>query len=95
MALAFVQDELRYTGIELGPDSYRPAPPVETFRLRYGDCKAKALLLCTLLREMNLEAYPALVNTSARETVARRLSSPFAFNHVIVKLLLDGKTTLG
>jgi transglutaminase-like putative cysteine protease len=90
-ALTFVQDELRYTGIELGPDSYRPNQPSETFRLRYGDCKAKALLLCTLLREMNIEAHPALVNTLDRDAVATRLPSPFAFNHVIVKLLLDGK----
>ena len=91
LALTFVQDELRYTGIELGPDSYRPAHPFETFRLRYGDCKAKARLLCTVLREMNIEAHPALVNTLARESVADRLPSPFAFNHVIVKLPLDGR----
>lgn len=90
-ALEFVQDELRYTGIELGPDSYRPADPSETFRLRYGDCKAKTLLLCTLLREMDIEAYPALVSTSARDAVARSLPSPFAFNHVVVKVLLGGK----
>ncbi len=91
MALTFVQDELRYTGIELGPDSYRPVQPSETFQLRFGDCKAKAFLFCTLLHQMGIEAWPALVNTSARESVAHRLPSPFAFDHVIVKLLLDGK----
>ena len=92
LALQFVQDELRYTGIELGPDSYRPAHPFETFRLRYGDCKGKASLLCAILRELNIEAYPALVSTSSQEAVARRLPSPFAFNHVIVKLVLEGRT---
>jgi transglutaminase-like putative cysteine protease len=92
LAVDFVQDELRYTGLELGPDSFRPAPPFETFRLRYGDCKGKALLLCVLLKAMNIEAYPALVNASALAEVARRLPSPFAFNHAIVKILLDGKT---
>ena len=90
LAVGFVQDDLRYTGIELGPDSFRPADPSETFRLRYGDCKGKALLLCTILRAMNIEAYPALVNASARANVARRLPSPFAFDHAIVKILLDG-----
>ncbi len=90
LALDFVQDSLRYTGIELGPDSYRPTPPYETFRLRYGDCKAKAYLLCTLLRQMNIEAYPALVSTYARETMSDRLPSPFAFNHAIVKIVIDG-----
>jgi hypothetical protein len=91
LALTFVQDDLRYTGIELGPDSYRPAAPDETFRLRYGDCKAKARLLCALLRQMKIEAWPALVNSLTREAAAEHLPSPFAFNHVIVKLLLDGQ----
>jgi len=36
-ALEFVQDEVRYTGIELGPDSYRPTQPSETLRTRFGD----------------------------------------------------------
>lgn len=90
-ALDFVQDELRYTGLELGPDSYRAADPQDTFQLRYGDCKGKALLLCAILRQMGLEAYPALVNTFSREAVAQHLPSPFVFNHAIVRLQLDGK----
>ena len=92
MALQFVQDELRYTGLELGPDSYRPAHPFETFERRFGDCKGKVSLLCAILRAMKLEAWPALVHTSAREAIALRLPSPFAFNHVIVKLHLAGRT---
>ena len=91
-ALEFVQDELRYTGLELGPDSYRPTPAAETFEKRFGDCKGKVLLLCTIFRAMNFEAWPALVNTADREAIAHRLPSPFAFNHVIVKLRLGGKT---
>jgi transglutaminase-like putative cysteine protease len=93
LALQFVQDDLRYTGIELGPDSYRPADPIETFQKRFGDCKGKVALLCFLLRELNIKAQPALVNTYAGEALGNRLPSPFAFNHVIVKLELDGKTT--
>jgi len=92
LALQFVQDDLRYTGIELGPDSYRPTDPMETFQKRYGDCKGKVVLLCFLLRALNIEAYPALVNTYSGEAIAQRLPSPFAFNHVIVKLELEGKT---
>jgi transglutaminase-like putative cysteine protease len=91
-ALQFVQDELRYTGLELGPDSFRPAPPFESFRLRYGDCKGKVALLCAILREMGMEARPALVSAALHETVARRLPSPFAFDHAIVRLTLEGKT---
>jgi hypothetical protein len=90
-ALEFVQDKLRYTGIELGPDSYRPAAPVETFQKRYGDCKGKVVLLRFLLRQMGIESWPALVNSSVHEAIESRLPSPFAFNHVILQLEIDGK----
>jgi hypothetical protein len=86
LALEFVQDNLRYTGLEMGPESYRPAPVAETFERRFGDCKGKALLLCVVLRAMNIEAWPVLVNASAGDAVSRSLPSPFAFDHVIVKL---------
>jgi transglutaminase-like putative cysteine protease len=91
LALEFVQDNLRYTGIELGPDSYRPTDPVETFQKRFGDCKGKAVLLRFLLQQMNIESYPALVNSSIHEAIENRLPSPFAFNHVILQMRLDGK----
>jgi len=91
LALQFVQNNVRYTGIELGPDSYRPTDPVETFQRRYGDCKGKVVLLRFLLQQMNIESYPALVNSSVHEAVANRLPAPFAFNHVILRIKLDGK----
>lgn len=91
LALQFVQDDLRYTALELGPDSYRPTEPVETFQKRFGDCKGKVALLCFLLQAMRIESHPALVNSSVQEAIAHRLPSPFAFNHVIVKLVLEGK----
>ena len=91
-ALEFVQDKLRYTGIELGPDSYRPANPVETFQKRFGDCKGKVVLLRLLLRQLGIESFPALVNSSVQEAIEQRLPSPFAFNHVILQMQLDGKT---
>jgi hypothetical protein len=91
LALEFVQDNLRYTGIELGPDSYRPADPVETFQKRFGDCKGKVVLLRFLLQQMNIESYPALVNSAIHEAIESRLPSPFVFNHVILQIRLDGK----
>ena len=90
-ALQFVQDELRYTGIELGPDSYRPSDPVETYQRRFGDCKGKVALLRLLLQRMNLKAYPALVSSDMQGAVADHLPSPFAFNHVILLIELHGK----
>ncbi len=89
-ALQFVQDDVRYTGIELGPDAYRPADPVETFNKRFGDCKGKVNLMCLILQMMKVEAWPALVDADTHEAIADHLPSPFAFNHVILEVKIDG-----
>jgi len=91
-ALRFVQDEIRYLGIELGERSHRPHPPADVFARRFGDCKDKSFLLVTLLRAMGMEASPALVDTEEQAAAADRLPSPFAFDHVIVRASIDGRT---
>src|SRR5262249_19646559 len=44
-AIRFVQEQVRYLGIEMGVGSHRPTDPNEVARRRFGDCKDKALLL--------------------------------------------------
>lgn len=83
-ALDFVQREIRYFGLELAAGSHRANPPALVLQRRFGDCKDKALLLCTLLREMGIEAYPALVHTALRRMLKEEPPSPLAFDHVIV-----------
>lgn len=84
--LRFVQEEIRYLGIESGVGSHQPTPPSEVLRRRFGDCKDKSLLLATLLRNTGITASPALVSTYHRKGVADRLPSPDGFNHVILKV---------
>ncbi len=91
-ARRFVQDEVRYLGIELGTYSHTPTSPAKVFERRFGDCKDKTLLLVTMLRELGIEARPALVNTEARHTLDDWQPSPYAFDHVIVRAGLNGKT---
>jgi transglutaminase-like putative cysteine protease len=90
-ALRFVQDEVRYLGLEQGEASHRPHPPAEVFASRFGDCKDKAYLLVTLLRALGIEAAPALVDTERQGSVARHLPSPYQFDHVIVRARVDGR----
>jgi hypothetical protein len=90
-ALDFVQNEIRYTGLEFGINAFQPAHPVETFRRRYGDCKGKSALLCVILRKMGIPASPALVNTSLRHRIAEYLPTPLLFDHVIVKMMINGQ----
>lgn len=91
-ALRFVQDEIRYLGIELGRYSHQPNPPDRVFARRFGDCKDKSMLLATILMSLGIEAAPALANTRSGKTLDSQQPSPFGFNHVIVQAKLAGKT---
>ncbi|HEY6332622.1 MAG TPA: DUF3857 domain-containing protein [Blastocatellia bacterium] len=91
-ALRFVQDEVRYLAIEIGPSSHRPNQPSAVFKRRFGDCKDKSLLLVTVLNELGIEAYPVLVNTEAKQSVSQFQPSPFDFDHCIVNANCGGKT---
>jgi hypothetical protein len=91
-AIRFVQDDIRYLGIEMGRGSHEPRQPSVVMEQRYGDCKDKALFLAALLRALGVEAYPALVNTKLRGHLDGYLPSPFLFDHVITEVL-DGVKT--
>ena len=89
--MKFVQEEIRYTGIEEGEGAFRPTLPNEVLARRYGDCKDKTLLAVTLLRALGIEAAPALVSTHWKEDVANHLPSPGLMNHVVVRGVIDGR----
>ena len=78
-ALRFVQDEVRYLGIESGVSGYKPAAPSTVFDRRFGDCKDKSFLLVTILRALGIEAWPTLVNTRLRQTVLESASVGHGF----------------
>ncbi len=87
--IRFVQDEVRYMGIETGRNSHQPHHPEEVFNNRFGDCKDKTYLLTVMLRKLGVDAWPAYVNTTNLGSIEDAAPSPFAFNHVIVKFRRD------
>lgn len=87
--LNFVQNEIRYLGLENGIGSYKPFPPNQVFKQRFGDCKDKSLLMANMLNNMGIEAYPMLVNTYLKQTIKDLLPSPKIFDHCVVKVI-DG-----
>lgn len=91
-AIAFVQNDIRYLGLEIGENSHRPHHPNEVFDNRYGDCKDKSLLLTTILNELGVEAWPALVSSTERNHLTEYLVSPNLFDHAIVSLRHEDKT---
>lgn len=90
--LRFLQDEVRYQGIEMGAGAYKPANPSAVFARRFGDCKDKTLLCVTILRALGIEAWPVLVATDLRQTLQDWLPTASQFDHAIVQVTLDGQS---
>ncbi len=88
----FIQNEVRYMGFEVGVNSHKPHSPNLVFENRFGDCKDKAYLFCSMLKEIGVKAYPNLVNTYFKANVKNELPSPWHFNHVTVCVELNGNS---
>jgi hypothetical protein len=86
----FVQHDIRYVAIELGIGGLQPHSATDVFSHRYGDCKDKATLMRTMLREIGVDSYYVLINTE-RGSVTRDMPAHSGFNHAITAIKLpDG-----
>ncbi len=90
--IRFVQNKVRYRSESGGLHTHTPKSPSETLSRRAGDCKDKSALLVLLLRRAGIEAGLALVNAALHDSLEVLPPSPFHFNHMIVRLRLDGQT---
>lgn len=88
-ALRFVQDDIRYMGLEMGVHSHLPALPDKALSRRFGDCKEKSYLLTTMLQKMDIEAVPVLINADYTKAINKWLPSPYCFNHTTVRIKLN------
>lgn len=91
-ALQWVQREVRYLGLQIGPDTHRPHRPQEVLRQRFGDCKGKTVLLIALLRQQGIDAHPALVHTERGRSLSDFPERLHAFDHVLVHVEHEGKS---
>jgi len=67
---------------------------IETILKReYGDCKDHTVVLLALLREIGVNAWPALIRSDESYSVDPKFVTDI-FNHVIVKVTLDGGEVL-
>jgi transglutaminase-like putative cysteine protease len=87
--MRLVQDSIRYVSLSMGRGSYIPRSPGEVVASGFGDCKDKALLLASSLRRLGIEAHVALTDLDAGEGLERMLPTLRAFDHVIVKAVID------
>jgi hypothetical protein len=88
----FVQDDIRYVAIELGIGGWQPHAATDVYSHHFGDCKDKATLLSTMLKEIGVESYYVVVNTN-RGAVNAKTPAVNWFNHVILAIKLpDGNS---
>jgi hypothetical protein len=85
---AFVQHDIRYVAIELGIGGYQPHPATEIFTHRYGDCKDKATLLSTMLREAGFESYYVMINSERGSVTPEMPADSNGFDHAILAIRL-------
>jgi hypothetical protein len=83
----FVQDDIRYVAIELGIGGWQPHAANDIFSHHYGDCKDKATLMSTMLKEIGIDSYYVVVNTQ-RGAINENTPAVNWFNHVILAIKL-------
>jgi len=91
LATRLVQDGVSYLLNGLDGGNYLPQNAEFTWQKRYGDCKAKSVLLLALLKQMGIDAEPALAASSGGDAMPELLAVPGDFDHVIVHARIAGQ----
>jgi len=85
----------RYVALEFGIHGFKPYAVPQVCTRGFGDCKDKASVIVTMLREVGIEASLVLLRTRANGAVAEQPASLALFDHAIayvpsLNLFLDG-----
>lgn len=87
-ALELVQSRISYLLLGMNGGNYVPQTPTQTWDRRYGDCKAKTVLLLAMLRAMGIEAEAVMAATRGGDALPDSLPIPGAFDHVLVRAVI-------
>ncbi len=91
-ALHLVESAIAYAAVPGREDGQIPPAADVTWVRRWGDCKAKTALLTALLRALDIDATPSLVDTDDGDGIGEKLPSLGLFDHVIVRSVIGGNT---
>jgi transglutaminase-like putative cysteine protease len=83
----FIQSDIRYVAIELGIGGWQPHAAPDIFSHRYGDCKDKATLMISMLREIGIDAYYVIIYYR-RDAITHDTPAHQGFNHAIIAIRL-------
>jgi len=84
----FIQRDVRYVAIELGIGGLQPHPAADIFTHHYGDCKDKATLMNSMLREIGVESYYVIINSERGSVTLDTPANVEAFDHAILAIKL-------
>ncbi|PYX39375.1 MAG: hypothetical protein DMG75_01050 [Acidobacteria bacterium] len=84
----FVQQDIRYVAIELGIGGWQPHPASDVFLHHYGDCKDKATLMSSMLREIGVDSYYVVINHERGSVGPEVPPHVGAFDHMILAIKL-------
>lgn len=90
----FAQRDVRYVAIEIGIGGFQPHPAGDIFTNRFGDCKDKATLLRTMLKETGVDVHYVLIHTT-RGVTEPSFPTLSAFNHVIAAIPVTAEQAKG
>jgi tetratricopeptide (TPR) repeat protein len=91
----WVIDNTRYVALEFGIYGYKPRRCVQTVARGWGDCKDKATVIVTLLKEIGIDATMVVTRTRMRGDFRSKVASFAPFDHAIayvpsLNLYMDG-----
>jgi len=86
---SYIQRQIRYVAIEIGIGGWQPHMAGDIFKNQFGDCKDKATLLATMLKDAGIDSYYVVAQID-RGIVQPQFASLGVFNHVILAVRLPG-----
>lgn len=91
----FVVQKTRYVALEFGIHGFKPYRCAQIFARGFGDCKDKATLIVTMLKELGIPATIVILRTGMRGDFGTEPASLAPFDHAIayvpsLDIYLDG-----
>ena len=91
----WVIENTRYVALEFGIYGYKPRRCVQTVARGWGDCKDKATVIATLLKEIGIKSTIVVTRTRMKGDFRSKIASFAPFDHAIayvpsLNLYLDG-----
>ncbi|EAR62156.1 DUF3857 domain-containing transglutaminase family protein [Neptuniibacter caesariensis] len=81
----FVQKNIRYVFAHVDRGGFEPHSAAKVLTSQYGDCKDQTVLMVSLLRELGIDAHPALISTEG-SVRTNPLIPNLPFDHMITYL---------